>query len=65
VNLQVEKLAVSLPTHDLSGSHSLTEYHRRLIFENAPSGSDIHEIEFPNELVFLIKAKPEDQHARK
>ncbi len=64
-NIHVDTLAVSLPTNDLSGFHSLTEYHRRLVHENLPDGQDILEVEFTNELVFLIKIKSEDHHAQK
>lgn len=64
-SLLVGTLAVSLPRSDLAGSHSLVEYHRRLVYENSPVGSNTTELEFPNELVFLIKNKPGDPHAYK
>jgi 16S rRNA (guanine(1405)-N(7))-methyltransferase len=53
--LDVETLAVSLPTQDLSGTHSLLEQHRTLVHENLPENHGVKEIAIANEIVFLIQ----------
>lgn len=52
--LKVKKLAVSLPATDLSGTHSLQQRHRDLVFSNLPEGLPVQEIRIENEIVFLI-----------
>ncbi len=52
--LNVDTLAVSLPAHDLSNTHSLIEPHRRLIENNLPGHSTVTELLIENEIVFLI-----------
>ncbi len=52
--LNVKTLAVSLPATDLSGTHSLQQRHRDLVFSNLPEGLPIQEIKIENEIVFLI-----------
>jgi 16S rRNA (guanine(1405)-N(7))-methyltransferase len=53
--LNVVALAVSLPTQDLSGTHSLLEQHRTLVHENLPEEHGVEEIAIENEVVFLIR----------
>jgi 16S rRNA (guanine(1405)-N(7))-methyltransferase len=52
--LNVDKLAVSLPSQDLSGSHSLLETHRKLVHTNLSESWQIDEILIENEIIFLI-----------
>ena len=54
-NLDVETLAVSLPTQNLSGTHSLLEQHRTLVFANLPEKSTVDELLFTDEIIFLIR----------
>jgi 16S rRNA (guanine(1405)-N(7))-methyltransferase len=61
--LNTETLAVSLPSSDLAGSHSLTDYHRKLVNDNLPAGKIVREIEFYNEMVFLIGSNTAEIHA--
>jgi 16S rRNA (guanine(1405)-N(7))-methyltransferase len=57
--LNVRFLLVSLPTASLSGRHDLATKHRRLVAEiTGDLPWRITELEFPNELVFVI-----DKHA--
>ena len=53
--LNVEKLAVSLPSTDLSGTHSLLERHQNLIFANLPINKSVDEIIIGNEIIFVIQ----------
>jgi 16S rRNA (guanine(1405)-N(7))-methyltransferase len=53
-SLNVDVLAVSLPTQDLSGTHSLLEQHRQLVNDNLPGNADVQELLFEDEIVFLI-----------
>jgi len=53
--LDVKTLAVSLPTQDLSGTHSLLEQHRTLVLDNLPEDHRLEEIAIENEIVFLIR----------
>ncbi|MDF1519556.1 MAG: hypothetical protein RQ728_00990 [Brevefilum sp.] len=53
--LDVKTLAVSLPTQDLSGTHSLLEQHRTLVLDNLTEGHNVEEIVIENEIVFLIR----------
>ena len=54
-SLNTRWLAVSLPTQNLAGTHSLLDQHKALILDNLPVDyGQIHEIEFANEIVFLI-----------
>lgn len=52
--LNVAKLAVSLPTQNLSGSLSLLEGHRKLVYANLPKDWPVDEIQVENEIIFLI-----------
>jgi 16S rRNA (guanine(1405)-N(7))-methyltransferase len=54
-SLDVETLAVSLPTQNLSGTHSLLEQHRSLVYTNLPEKRSLKELFFENEIVFLIR----------
>jgi 16S rRNA (guanine(1405)-N(7))-methyltransferase len=53
-NLHVETLAVSLPTQNLSGTHSLLDQHRQLVEANIALGKIREELIFEKEVVFLI-----------
>jgi 16S rRNA (guanine(1405)-N(7))-methyltransferase len=57
-SLKVDCLAVSLPVHDLSRTHSLVKKHRQLVQENLPDHSEVEELHFEDELIFLIR-KPD------
>ena len=62
-SLKTPWLAVSLPSQNLAGTHSLAEQHRALVHDNLPEGSRIaHELTFDSEIVFLIK-KPQEANA--
>ncbi len=52
--LRVKKLAVSLPVENLSGTHSLIDQHRKLVYDNLPHTGHVTEILFENEIVFVI-----------
>jgi 16S rRNA (guanine(1405)-N(7))-methyltransferase len=55
--LNTKWLAVSLPTQNLAGTHSLIDQHRELVQANLPKAHQgLHELIFPNEIVFLIKS---------
>jgi 16S rRNA (guanine(1405)-N(7))-methyltransferase len=54
-SLNVDTLAVSLPTQNLSGSHSLLEVHRNLVQANLPENRRVHELSFDKEVVFIIE----------
>ena len=54
-NLDVETLAVSLPTQNLSGTHSLLEQHRALVYANLSEKRSVKEFLFENEIIFLIR----------
>jgi 16S rRNA (guanine(1405)-N(7))-methyltransferase len=58
-SLNAAKLAVSLPSHDLAGTHSLLEGHRKLIHANLPVRRKVSELAFENEVVFLIEKNGE------
>ncbi len=53
-SLDVDTLAVSLPTQNLSGTHSLLDQHRSLVYENLPANKAVRELIFENEILFLI-----------
>ena len=53
-SLKVKTLAVSLPTQNLAGTHSLIEQHRDLVYRNLPQNRCVEELEFEDEIVFLI-----------
>lgn len=57
-SLKVEKLAVSLPTQNLSGTHRLINAHRSLVRANLPKNRQVHEIHVGNEIIFLITELP-------
>lgn len=54
-SLQVDCLAISLPTQNLAGTHSLLDQHRSLVYENLPGGSDVEELLFKDEILFIVK----------
>jgi 16S rRNA (guanine(1405)-N(7))-methyltransferase len=54
-SLNVDTLAVSLPTQNLSGTHSLLEVHRNLVQSNLPENRRVRELLFGNEMVFIIE----------
>jgi 16S rRNA (guanine(1405)-N(7))-methyltransferase len=55
-NIQAKHLLVSLPTASLTGRHSKTDQHRRLVMDTiAGLPWQVHEIEFENEIVFCIE----------
>jgi len=54
-DLKVETLAISLPTQNLSGTHSLLNQHRDLVHDNLPEKHVVEEISIENEIVFLIR----------
>jgi 16S rRNA (guanine(1405)-N(7))-methyltransferase len=53
-SLRVDILAVSLPTENLAGTHSLLDQHRRLVEENLSGTGIREEIQIENEVIFLI-----------
>jgi len=53
-NLNLDLLAVSLPTQDLSGTHNLINQHRSLIHENLPAHISVEELLFEDEIIFMI-----------
>ena len=55
VNLKVDCLAISLPTQNLAGTHSLLDQHRSLVYDNLPSESDVEELLFKDEIIFIVK----------
>lgn len=58
-SLNVTTLAVSLPSQNLAGTHSLLEGHRKLIHANLPDDREVREIQFENEVIFLIRKNGE------
>jgi 16S rRNA (guanine(1405)-N(7))-methyltransferase len=54
-SLNVDTLAVSLPTQNLSGTHSLLEVHRNLVQANLPENRRVRELTFANEIIFIIQ----------
>lgn len=56
-SLKVEYLAISLPTQNLAGTHSLLDQHRDLVYANLPECSDVQELLFENEIIFVVKHK--------
>lgn len=54
-SLNVKKLAVSLPSQNLSGTHSLLDPHRNLVDANLPENRKVREIQIENEIIFLIE----------
>jgi 16S rRNA (guanine(1405)-N(7))-methyltransferase len=54
-SLKVDTLAVSLPTQNLSGTHSLLEVHRNLVQANLPENRHVRELSFANEMIFIIE----------
>jgi len=61
-SLNVDVLAVSLPTQDLSGTHSLLDQHRALVSENLPDNASLEELLFEDEIVFLIDQQKQANH---
>jgi 16S rRNA (guanine(1405)-N(7))-methyltransferase len=60
--LNVEKLAVSLPSTDLSGTHSLLEGHRKLVYANLSENKSVDEIMIGNEIIYLIQTSKAAQN---
>jgi len=54
-SLHAKTLAVSLPTRNLKGNLNLLDGHHQLIYHNLPKDWEIREIQFENEIVFLLK----------
>ncbi len=54
-SLNVDKLAISLPSQNLAGTHSLLDGQRALVYDNLPSHRKISEILFKNEIIFIIE----------
>jgi 16S rRNA (guanine(1405)-N(7))-methyltransferase len=54
-SLKVDTLAISLPTQNLAGTHSLLDQHRSLVYENLPGGSNVEELIFKDEIIFVVK----------
>jgi 16S rRNA (guanine(1405)-N(7))-methyltransferase len=54
-SLNVDTLAVSLPTQNISGTHSLLEGHRNLVQANLPVNRRVRELSFGNEMIFIIE----------
>ncbi|MBG0787276.1 MAG: hypothetical protein H0S79_19470 [Anaerolineaceae bacterium] len=52
--LNVDTLAVSLPTQNLAGTHSLLDHHRQLVQANLAPGKIREELIFAKEVIFLI-----------
>ncbi|QRN83976.1 hypothetical protein JR338_04300 [Chloroflexota bacterium] len=52
--LNVDTLAVSLPTQNLAGTHSLLDHHRQLVESNLAPGKIREELIFDKEVIFLI-----------
>jgi 16S rRNA (guanine(1405)-N(7))-methyltransferase len=53
-SLKVHTLAVSLPTQNLSGTHTLLDQHRDLVYANLPDHKNVSELLFDDEIVFII-----------
>ena len=53
-SLKVDCLAISLPTQNLAGTHSLLDQHRSLVHENLPDGSVVDELVFKDEIIFVL-----------
>ncbi len=60
-SLKVDKLAVSLPTKNLSGSHNLINAHLSLVQANLPENRRMREIVVGNEIIFLIERRGSDE----
>jgi len=54
--LDVDLLAVSLPTENLSGTHPLIEQHRKLVYQHLPKNQTLTEIYVENEILFIIES---------
>lgn len=54
-SLKVNTLAVSLPSQNLTGTHSLLDVHRSLVHADLPSNRQVREISFDNEIIFIIE----------
>ncbi len=61
-SLKVDKLALSLPTQNLSGTHRLINAHHSLVHANLPENHQVHEIRVANEIIFLISALPVERN---
>ncbi len=56
-HLDVDLLAVSLPTQNLAGTHPLIEQHRSLVHQNLTKNQEVSEILIENELIFIIEKR--------
>ena len=63
-HLDVDLLAVSLPSRDLAGSHSLLDQQRDLMRQNLPDHSQADELLFEDEIIFLIEKRGKAHNAR-
>jgi 16S rRNA (guanine(1405)-N(7))-methyltransferase len=55
-SLDMDRLAISLPTQNLSGTHSLLNRHRKLVLANLPDHFRlVDELRFQDEVVFLVE----------
>ncbi len=54
-DLNAKTLAVSLPARNISGTHSLLDQQRALIYANMPEKYRFDELQFEDEIVFLIR----------
>jgi len=62
-SLDVDILAVSLPTQNLSGTHSLLDQHRSLVLTNLPDNYCIYdELLFQDEVIFLIEKQSDSSN---
>lgn len=55
--LNVDALVVSLPAHNLTGTHALVEQHRRLVDENLPPSREIVNLQIGDEMLFILKKR--------
>jgi 16S rRNA (guanine(1405)-N(7))-methyltransferase len=62
--LNVDHLAVSLPAENLSGTHSLIDQHRSLVSRNLTASSQVKEIQFADEIVFIITRSKHTSHGK-
>ena len=53
----VDALVVSLPAHNLTGTHALVEQHRRLVDENLPPSREIVDLQIGDEMLFILKKR--------
>lgn len=61
-SLNVDTLAVSLPSQNLSGNHSLLDIHRNLVQKNLPENRRVRELSLGNEMIFIIERVVNNQN---